>query len=47
MLDNIIMGVEPVGALGFLRKKEAREKVLALSKKYGLDVDPDAKIEAQ
>ena len=36
VLDNIIMGVEPVGPLGFLRKKEAREKVLALSKKYGL-----------
>ena len=45
VLDNIIMGVEPVGPMGFLRKKEAREKVIALSKKYGLDVDPDAKIE--
>ena len=45
VLDNIIMGVEPAGKLGFLRKKEAREKVLALSKKYGLQVDPDAKIE--
>ena len=44
VLDNIIMGVEPVGKLGFLRKKEAREKVLALSRKYGLQVDPDAKI---
>ena len=45
VLDNIIMGVEPVGPLGFLQKKEAREKVLALSEKYGLQVDPDAKIE--
>ena len=45
VLDNIILGVEPVGSLGFLRKKEAREKVIALSKKYGLDVDPDAKIQ--
>ena len=45
VLDNIIMGVEPVGHLGFLHKQEAREKVLALSKKYGLDVNPDAKIE--
>ena len=45
VLDNIIMGVEPVGALGFLQKKQAREKVLELSKKYGLQVDPDAKIE--
>ena len=45
VLDNIIMGVEPVGPLGFLQKKQAREKVMALSEKYGLQVDPDAKIE--
>ena len=45
VLDNIIMGVEPVGTMGFLQKKEAREKVMALSEKYGLQVDPDAKIE--
>ena len=44
VLDNIIMGVEPVKN-GFLQKKEAREKVLALSEKYGLRVDPDAIIE--
>ena len=31
--------------MGFLQKKEAREKVMALSEKYGLSVDPDAKIE--
>jgi ABC-type uncharacterized transport system ATPase subunit len=30
---------------GFLQKKEAREKVVALSEKYGLMVDPDAKVE--
>ena len=36
VLDNIIMGVEPVGAMGFLQKKQAREKVIALSEKYGL-----------
>ena len=41
VLDNIIMGVEPCKA-GFLQKKEAREKVVALSEKYGLMVDPDA-----
>ena len=45
VLDNIIMGVEPATKLGFLQKKEAREKVLALSEKYGLYVDPDAIIE--
>jgi simple sugar transport system ATP-binding protein len=31
--------------MGFLQKAEARKKVLALSEKYGLQVDPDAKIE--
>ena len=44
VLDNIILGVEPA-KLGFLTKKQAREKVVALSEKYGLAVDPDAKIE--
>ena len=44
VLDNIILGVEPCSH-GFLQKKEAREKVVALSEKYGLHVDPDAKIE--
>ena len=45
VLDNIIMGVEPTDKFGFLRKQEAREKVMALSEKYGLHVDPDAIIE--
>ena len=44
VLDNIIMGVEPCRH-GFLQKAEAREKVLALSEKYGLHVDPDALVE--
>lgn len=44
VLDNIILGVEP-NKMGFLQKQEAREKVLALSEKYGLQVDPDALIE--
>ena len=45
VLDNIIMGVEPTNKFGFLQKQEARAKVLALSEKYGLRVDPDAIIE--
>ena len=45
VLDNIILGDEPVGALGMLRKSEARKKILALSEKYGLQVDPDAMIQ--
>ncbi len=44
VLDNIILGVEPNTA-GFLQKAEAKQKVLALSDKYGLQVDPDAIIE--
>ena len=44
VLDNIIMGAEPT-KYGFLQKKDAREKVLTLSEKYGLHVDPDALIE--
>ena len=44
VLDNIILGVEP-NKLGFLQKKEARKKVVALSEKYGLLVDPDALVE--
>ncbi|MBO4511062.1 MAG: ABC transporter ATP-binding protein [Lachnospiraceae bacterium] len=44
VLDNIILGVEPVKN-GLLQKKEAREKVKALSKKYGLNIEPDALIE--
>lgn len=44
VLDNIILGVEPNKA-GFLQKKDARKKVLALSEKYGLHIDPDAMIE--
>ena len=44
VLDNIILGVEP-NKLGFLQKKEARKKVVALSEKYGLLVDLDALVE--
>ncbi len=44
VLDNIILGVEPTKG-GFLQKSEARRKVLELSEKYGLAVEPDALIE--
>ncbi|MBE5036273.1 ABC transporter ATP-binding protein [Subdoligranulum sp. DSM 109015] len=44
VLDNIILGVEET-RFGFLRKDEARKKVMALSEKYGLRVDPDALVE--
>jgi len=44
VLDNIILGVEPNTA-GFLQKQVAREKVVSLSERYGLHIDPDALIE--
>ncbi len=44
VLDNIILGAETT-KLGFIQKKEARKKVEALSEKYGLKVDLDAKVE--
>ena len=44
VLENIILGVESTKN-GILQMDEAREKVKALSEKYGLQVDPDAKIE--
>ena len=44
VLENIMLGVEPLKN-GFLDKAAAREKIVALSDKYGLKVDPDAVIE--
>ena len=44
VLDNIILGVEDTKN-GFLQRDKAREKVVALSERYGLSVDPDALIE--
>jgi simple sugar transport system ATP-binding protein len=44
VLQNIILGVETTEH-GFLKMDEARKKVLALSEKYGLSVDPDAVVE--
>ena len=44
VLDNIILGAETT-KMGFLQKKQARKKVEELSKRYGLQVDLDAKVE--
>lgn len=44
VLDNIILGVETTKG-GFLQKAEAKRKVMELSEKYGLQVDPDALVE--
>ena len=44
VLDNIILGAEDT-KFGFLQKKQARKKVQALSEKYHLNVNVDAKVE--
>ena len=44
VLDNIILGVEDTKN-GFLQREQARQKVMALSKQYGLQVNPDALVE--
>ena len=44
VLENIILGVEPTQR-GFLQTREAHKKLLELSEKYGLRVNPDAIIE--
>jgi len=43
VLENIVMGVETT-RMGMLQMREARKKVISLSERYGLMVDPDAKI---
>ena len=44
VLENIILGDETC-KFGFIEKKQSRERVIALSDKYGLSIDPDARIE--
>ncbi len=44
VLDNIILGVEDTKN-GILQRQQARKKVMELSQKYGLLVNPDAIIE--
>ena len=44
VLDNIILGAEPMNGL-VVDRKAARRRVVELSERYGLKVDSDAKIE--
>jgi len=43
--ENIVLGQEPMGIAGMVNFKKAKEMVKNLSDRYGLDVDPDAKIQ--
>jgi len=43
--ENIVMGLEPTSGFGgVIDRKTARERVVALSDRYGLKVDPEARI---
>lgn len=44
VVENIVLGMEPTKGLK-LDIKSARESVIDISKKYGLSIDPDEKIE--
>jgi simple sugar transport system ATP-binding protein len=43
--ENVILGTEPTGLAGAIDRSDARQRVLDLSRQYGLEVDPDALIE--
>jgi len=43
--ENVVLGVEPTGALDHLDMPKARAQVREISAKHGLEVDPDAIIE--
>jgi ABC-type uncharacterized transport system ATPase subunit len=44
VLDNILLGAEPMRGI-FIDRKEAREKIINLSRTYKLHIDPEALIE--
>ncbi len=41
--ENMVLGLEPEKA-GFLNKEEAVKRTIAVSEKYGLEIDPHAKV---
>ncbi len=43
--ENVVLGVEPTLRADYLDLASARQQVLEINKQYGLEVDPDAKIE--
>ncbi len=43
--ENVVLGVEPVGAFDHLDLDKARQQVRTISAEHGLDVDPDGVVE--
>jgi len=42
--ENIVLGEETMGRVGFLDRGEARRRILELATRFGFDIDPDAKV---
>ncbi len=42
--ENIVLGLEPTKVLGVIDRESARTRVLEMSERYGLKVDPDVQI---
>ena len=45
VIENIMLGMEQTKGFGLLDREKAKQDVIALSERYGLYVEPDAKIE--
>lgn len=45
VVENIMLGMEKTKGFGLLDKEKAKQDVIALSEKYGLYVEPDARVE--
>ncbi len=43
--ENIILGLEPISRSGILQLVQAEERIRTLSDEYGLEIDPQAKVE--
>ncbi len=45
VVDNLVLGMEPVGSAGMVDKKKARQKAEEYLEKLKIDVDPDALVQ--
>ncbi|MEW5938130.1 MAG: ABC transporter ATP-binding protein [Chloroflexota bacterium] len=43
--ENILLGAETMANAIFLDRREARRRIVELGKKFGFEIDPDAKVE--
>lgn len=44
--ENVVLGRERASRFGFLDRRRTRQDVLELSRRYGLEIDPDARVES-